>query len=1088
MMGGKSIFMPLKLEALVIDDVVGGGSTFRRWEFGYRKLDRFLTPEPDAFSNDEEIKERGVWLRFILPRELRTEEEAGRFPLIPNRWLITRIEEETGRVISRVLESDCPTSSVMTEEEYGRIMPYTSQYLVDENVCRAFRQSADPYRRSAYLQKASQTGCWHVNLGVPFLLKDWEERDRDCLFLTACAPGNPDFTGYVQHNSNILSFFDDLKNESPATLHYSVIGWYSGTEKQNLFCSGQVFSVPWKKEGYPVIGKQDRYRDELREVTESGRLNVAVGETCDAAFRSYLQGRLSIDRKFTREEQEKLGLLLAALQEGYPDWLEDAPGLYRLKDILHRERFQEKYGGSEETAEFDKAVGILHSLREELQDSWWKMGYLENNPSNKTGKDIGELQKLWDLSSKDSLLSRTIAQLEEVKRLYGNLKDKEGTEKKKPLGRYWRAGNPYVFVSGLKAAGDLEPEETSVRNEEELIGKGESFPVMEGTENLPPEVASLYREAFAILEHVYRKNCPPDGILPDYPVEAWRQPWKPVFMEWRVSYEERTFSFDGYGYRLLEDRKPDPGKQRGFGGISPLDAHKSRSYTDYIEKLSENMKLEMLSGLAARIRDWKLLGQELVNLQESMAQRDYRAFRRPYGEKIPGTPYTLDEVLGFRSDDEEFLKRTGGGAESVPLVNANIIPEYHFLCSGVVHIDDLIFYDAFGRVLNLIRSGEETGVFQSRNFPLIVPESMRAGMSETDNGFLLKPGLLQYSRLAWSFAVKKGSPILGFLILNRLNHSLSLYAPDGAALGELMLMAKGGGKRSVCFLPFRNAEENEPEQIKKEWEDLGKLIEAQTGREEAEFGAFLDVIDKAFWTMDAVQGNTEGRAALAVGRPLVLVQTEVWLELCGLPGRDAGWKPEGNPIQPLERFPMRMGNLSAPDDGLVGYFADDTFSLFRSSAEPEKKVPGVRKIGDGEEDAYLSIGFDGSHPNRPYVLCDPQLAIHAYTGILPVKRLQLEKSMVLERLKKLEIYFRVGPLAVRPDGRDSPEPWAAMAMPALPGGTFFWLERTDGAEKYRMFSIRPLNGCQQGSPDMREGSLVFYEDENPEKGACNDER
>lgn len=59
-----------------------------------------------------------------------------------------------------------------------------------------------------------------------------------------------------------------------------------------------------------------------------------------------------------------------------------------------------------------------------------------------------------------------------------------------------------------------------------------------------------------------------------------------------------------------------------------------------------------------------------------------------------------------------------------------------------------------------------------------------------------------------------------------------------------------------------------------------------------------------------------------------------------------------------------------------------------------------------------------------------------------------------------------------------------MSKPALPGGTFFWLERTDKEEEYQMYSINPLTGCQQSSPDMREGSLVFYKDkdENKETG------
>ena len=99
-------------------------------------------------------------------------------------------------------------------------------------------------------------------------------------------------------------------------------------------------------------------------------------------------------------------------------------------------------------------------------------------------------------------------------------------------------GNPYIFVSGLEAAKDLDQEKTVSRGLEDLIETKEPVPGIQDTEKLPSEVAALYREAFAILKEVYQKPGEPLGkTLPDYPVEAWHQPWKPVFMEWRVSYE-----------------------------------------------------------------------------------------------------------------------------------------------------------------------------------------------------------------------------------------------------------------------------------------------------------------------------------------------------------------------------------------------------------------------------------------------------------------------------------------------------------------------------------------------------------------------
>ena len=79
----------MNVEALMVDNIVKGNS-FRRWNYSYSSLEKFCSPEPQAFQNEQTSTKTGIHLRWILPRRLREQQEDGSFLPIPNRWLITR--------------------------------------------------------------------------------------------------------------------------------------------------------------------------------------------------------------------------------------------------------------------------------------------------------------------------------------------------------------------------------------------------------------------------------------------------------------------------------------------------------------------------------------------------------------------------------------------------------------------------------------------------------------------------------------------------------------------------------------------------------------------------------------------------------------------------------------------------------------------------------------------------------------------------------------------------------------------------------------------------------------------------------------
>lgn len=980
-------FFSMKTEAVVIDDFIGKRDVFRNWAFDYRRMENYLSPEQDFLGNNRNMNERGIWLRWILPSNLREEQADGKLPVIPNRYLITRIAESSGEIVSRVLEVDCPLADCMDDEEYSRVLPYTTIYLTGEEIRQSYLNSKDKYRSTAYFQRASELGGYYVNYGVDFPAENWEERDDTLPHLTACAPGNPDFSGYVRFHSNMLAFFDPLGGQPADKFHYSVIGWYSGGEKMNEFYSGQIFSIPWKEEGFATHGEEDPYGDELHKIQRTQAINVVLGRNADEAFRTWLNRGFLKQKEMSAEEEKCLEWMLAAFLREKTGIFEEEDGGWNLRESLHQAGFEAVYGGNRQTEEFDREASILHSMQEELQDVWWKYGYLrdlrgtDDAIAHRYGEEL-------NTDKQNSLLNRTIQQYEKVRDLYPEYKNKIKEDKIRPQGRFWKPANPYLLISGLEEPGDMTRTNVSARNEDELFLRETQLPDTKG--ELPHGVKLLFREALSILRHIYLQKKDKTSVekLPDYPVEPWHQPWKPAFIEWRLCYEDMdNFKFQGFEYRADELGKEHPERQEGFGGRVALDGHKKQQFIKQLDKLRERTGSEKLREKIEAVKDWKLLGQELVNVTEQMTQRDYRAFRRPNGALIQGTDYTLDEIMGYTSEDPEFLEAIGGGLDSIPYVRANRIPQYHHLQKGKIYLKDLILYDAFGRVLNLVSSGEGQGIHSAENFPLIVPEQLRGTVQEQSNGFLMKPALLQASR------IHEEHCIYGFLVVNYLTHGLLVFTADGKAFGELILIDTGKAKRESCF--FAKSGEAEYALQREQFPELTKYVDAMTGRKEDEFSQFIDDLEASFWTMRAAGGRKEERRALVAGRPLAFGKLAFFIEQRGLARKDKSWEGGGEKKYETMKFPMKLGCREKRSDGLAGFFRDDRFSDFFS-------ITG--------EEVYLEAGCRKELAASSYVLFDPLLAIHIYSGILPVKQIWQNEKVILDIYSKMELNFRVGPI------------------------------------------------------------------------------
>ncbi|MEV4180614.1 hypothetical protein AB0J28_04105 [Streptosporangium canum] len=315
-----TLVVPVGLDALMVNTALQRRDGFRTWQHNYQALDDYMSPEPDEGdrqSNKKVHNHTGVHLHWTLPRGLRhgvqdPTSEKVRYPLVPNRWLVVRFSgTATRRAKAWVIESDCPYST--TAYRNGHSYQRSSPYLVSEDTLRAWQASPDPYRNTM------TSNAPQVLIGLAFPLTDatpWTERAAgDPLFVTAMATGDPYFTTYTPHNSNVFSFLDDLSDlPSADTLGYQVIGWYSdpgadvlaslpsGTSyadhlahlgwrdprldqdsavapaTRSLYC-GTALTIPWGPNAISAPAP-----DPLDAIADSGALNLAVGNTTEDAF------------------------------------------------------------------------------------------------------------------------------------------------------------------------------------------------------------------------------------------------------------------------------------------------------------------------------------------------------------------------------------------------------------------------------------------------------------------------------------------------------------------------------------------------------------------------------------------------------------------------------------------------------------------------------------------------------------------------------------------------------------------------------------------------------------------------------------
>ncbi|HEY0037890.1 MAG TPA: hypothetical protein VGB66_14435 [Longimicrobium sp.] len=1227
----QPLAVPMQLDALMVNQSVMARDSFRWWQFNYMSLSHFRSPEPMALDRSVGGQQQGVYLSWTLPDALRhsgADSGAGEYPLVPNRWLIVRMNGTTQRQATAwVLESDCPFTTAVTTSTSGN----ASMYLAEPSLVAQWQASPDPIRRAVVLDAKVPT----AKLGVSFPLAGWTERAPTGMFLSAVAPSNPLFSTFVAHNLGVFSFYDDLKGIDSDTISYSVVGWYSDPTQDILasagtdaayaallgelgwtlaggstsatattLCHGSVFQLAWSRTGSAPA------TDPLQGIRDTGKLNVGVGNTTIDAFTTLIEQQLKDPVK---------ARLLRAFQYDFLQQLNQVNGDALLDEQIRQAWFGSKAGGyswnivldksdgstgtpltadeqawllalNQAQAALDAALTTLYSLQWELHGLWLKQGYLADgaNTFPEPPDGVGSLTQFkaqlaseLDPTKAGSTAARLVAQFGVVQALLpqvpqpvwtnttnaqqalqngilafasGKKLDATKTLKTVAAPRFWHANNPVVIVSGVEGPPPaVSNEKLPVRPSGALVtgftsaGSPVTAAAVSGLmgqlQNLPavPAGAGPLLQEFMLLDPgnagviatatgqaqsavaaVMAAHDPAayQGTLPARGLAPWQQPWSPMFLEWAGTYSYIPFTssagapawtFDGTDYRLTAAPSTLALEKRAVGGISLLSPHASFVFgsrlDQFVQQYGSATELAQIDEWIASVYGWQFLAQELTGFHDLLSLRDTRAFRRPStNDVVGGLPVAALTGYGDGAIPAALVLPPAslGQVNSVPfLPNGPALP-FHGSRGGAFYFTDFYLYDRFGRTLFVIQSGQSSGLFDFKNFPVQIDAALAPDEPVVPNVasvLQLPPRLLQHARLdvrlldaqddAKVYGTAAGvMPISGWVLPNHLDGSILVFAPDGTAMGEFRLYAQADGSKLGQWTPPPHSTLT-LDGVGAAAPHLRSLLDSPQLKQPAGFQAFLASIDETLWTTDPLGDRADANLSVLVGRPLALLRTRLQLQVEGDAITDTGWAATFADTAPDFlgfQFDIRLGDQLTREDGVIGYFTGTDYDVFNSTVAPpatpaQTYVTEIGPVGAPAAGNYLQLSFAPDTYQYVTVLADPRAAVHAYTGILPVKQLDIPQQYVDAALSAMEISFQLGPVLTvmgpTPGTGGAAPPFAQSIVfpaPAEQNGSWSWWEKDAATGEWTgsgLVAATPDARDPEAPSTLRDGYLQF---------------
>lgn len=468
---------------------------------------------------------------------------------------------------------------------------------------------------------------------------------------------------------------------------------------------------------------------------------------------------------------------------------------------------------------------------------------------------------------------------------------------------------------------------------------------------------------------------------------------------------------------------------------------------------------EELTAIAENYRGRNILSQTMSGLNNGQMLRYYIPQITVEDLTIsPGrdsiTPAINDAALHANPGDNWY---DGGFNSDAPVPTGPMaLGNFGPLRSGFLAVNGLEIVDVFGQRMTL----STTNLNHDGSLDVIAAMTMAPAQSDTGNKgkLYLPPRLLAPARMwfRWLSATYNNevpditddfvemnthpatSPVCGWVMPNHLDDSLFFYDADGAAIGSFGIehgslkyrTRAGNPDNSADSLAVDIGPQGEPT-VNEHLADFMWYVNNRSGNGANNSGFLADLMrailasDKYISPENFAQ---DGSLAVLVGRPLAIVRSVLGMESAGglLPLNQADttatdpWPSDINaqrraytdrmPYSSANlanvQFPVRMGDLSNMDDGLIGYLIEQTGS--NPYGDGNFYAPAASATGNNGVVAPAADTLEltlNANVQMLTLLIDPRAGVHATTGVLPVEELSIPPDQYKEAMNALQMTF-----------------------------------------------------------------------------------
>ncbi|HEX3424503.1 MAG TPA: hypothetical protein VHT30_00115 [Acidimicrobiales bacterium] len=543
-------------------------------------------------------------------------------------------------------------------------------------------------------------------------------------------------------------------------------------------------------------------------------------------------------------------------------------------------------------------------------------------------------------------------------------------------------------------------------------------------------------------------KTPPGGVTfrgtlpqPEIALRTWTVPWNPVALSWEVQFQPpsalatdspydsdlviNSFCFDpeSGNYILRRDstfsNKPEYYQGTVLLSPNPTVTLKAQidDYLRYVPNDSDQTDLQNLRGA---LDQRPFLAQALGGFTSSLLMLQ-PTMQLPIADRHPV--------------NRQYATLAGDVAAAVGGENrlaANPDLAYMPLRAGKAVLTEIRLIDEFGRYKKLNRS------------EVVVSETIPVTSGPDGPELHLPLRLSQAARLdfRWlsatppyqeSTSLPASNPVCGWVVPNHLDGSLMFYDASGASVGTLTPSRSRPLWQSAPAVgdPSQTMEQS----LNGRNPVLSSLISGININGCNFISGLIKTIDRTRIFIAPANYSQDNTTAVLLGAPLAVVLARVDLATSGLPSPNQSYPALGSDIErgdplvrttygfPDVRFPVFLGSVTRVDDGLVGFFRSSAsgttdYSTFYAAAADHDEGQILRP-----GPATLTVAAStSSHPSVVTMLVDPRCPVHAFSGIAPIKTLDIPPHVYAAAAKAMSFTFPASPLLSLPGAMPLPVP------------------------------------------------------------------